>query len=580
MGIDASAVARGVGVTTKFKDLSGGAVRFVPQRIALIAPGEDGIAYSTDKYTIDGGAQQVGATNGYTSPLYEMARELFPVNGSGIGTVIVDVIALPQPASGGAAAVAGVNIAPGTATETASYYPTLGGVRGQPVLIRKGVIDENQALSDVTDSVNNTLGMPAKAENTYGTPVGTDSANITLTAISVTGNPKGGDYEIVCSSASPQLFSVVDPKGQLRAKDLAPGAGLEVDGLTFTLAATVAVVGETATVLVPVEASIFTAGWEGSTTNDITLEMDGPSTFGVVWALSTFSGGAGEHPVTDALAQIGDVWNTMILTTEKTEAQLNLFQQWGEARWGELVHKPAVAFYGDNQKTVGEATFITQNRGLDRVTCQLVDPGSNNMPWVIAAAQVNKIVVMAQKNPAHDYGSQPCFTLNKGKDEDQWDYTQRDLAIKQGSSTIEVKDGSVNISDVVTPWRPTGEVPPAYRYVVDIIKLQQVIHNLNLTFNNTTWDGAPLIPSGPTTNPDAKTPEMAIAAVAAVVDNLGLAAIISNPEAAKESITANINPSNPKRLDISVTVQVSGNANIRDVTLNWGFFFGSAPVVG
>ena len=103
MGIDPSAVARGVGVTTNFKDLSGGAVRFLPQRIALIAPGEDGVTYSTDKYTIDGGAQQVGATNGYNSPLYQIARELFPVFGDGIGTVVVDVIPLENP-SGGAAA--------------------------------------------------------------------------------------------------------------------------------------------------------------------------------------------------------------------------------------------------------------------------------------------------------------------------------------------------------------------------------------------------------------------------------------------------------------------------------------------
>jgi len=217
MGIDASAVARGVGVTTNYKDLSGGAVRFVPQRIALIAPGEDGIAYSTQKYTIDGGAQQVGATNGYRSALYEMARELFPVNGSGIGTVIVDVIALPQPA-GGAAAVGGVAVTAGSATETGSYYPTLGGVRGQPVLIRKGTINESEVHSDVTDSINNTLGMPAKAENTYGTPVGTDSSNITLTAISVTGLPKGGDYLITCTDAGGQLFSVYDPEGPATRK--------------------------------------------------------------------------------------------------------------------------------------------------------------------------------------------------------------------------------------------------------------------------------------------------------------------------------------------------------------------------
>ena len=580
MGIDASAVARGVGVTTNFRDLSGGAVRYLPQRIALIAPGEDGVSYSTNKYTIDGGAQQVGSINGYGSPLYQMARELFPVNGDGIGTVIVDVIALENPA-GGAAAVGGLIVAPGTATETASYYPVLGGLRGQPVLIRKGVIDGNVALSDFTDSINDTLGMPAKAENVYDALTATDSANISITNESVTGKPKGGVYSITCSADSPsQLFSVIDPKGQLRAKDVAPGSSIVVDGLTFDIAATSATVGETATILVPVTGVVLTASWKGSTTNDITLEIEGPENFGVTVGLTLFSGGAGETSVSDALAQIGEVWNTLGITTEKTEAQLDIFQQWGEGRWGEIVHKPAVIFYGDNQKTVGEATFLTQNRGLDRVTCQLVNPGSNNSPWVIAAAQANRIVSVAQNNPPRDYGSQPCFTLNNGPDSVQWDFNLRDLAIKQGSSTIEVKDGQVNVSDVVTPWSPTGEVPPAYRYVVDIIKLQNVIYNLDLLFNNSTWDGAPLIPKGPTTNPEAKTPAMAIAAVAGLVDNLALGAIISDPDRAKESITANVNPSNPKRLDISVTVQVSGNANIRDVTLNWGFFFGSAPVVG
>ena len=170
--------------------------------------------------------------------------------------------------------------------------------------------------------------------------------------------------------------------------------------------------------------------------------------------------------------------------------------------------------------------------------------------------------------------------IKPGADLDQWNYAQRDLAIKQGSSTVEVKDGVVNVSDVVTPWSPTGEEPPAYRYVVDQVRLMQIIYNIDLTFNNEDWDGAPLIPEGPTTNPDAKTPKMAVAAMAAMVDNLALAAIISDPETAKKTITANINPSNPKRLDVSLTVQLSGNTNIRDTTLNFGFFFGSAPIVG
>jgi phage tail sheath gpL-like len=578
MGIAPSAVARGTGVTTKYKDLSGGAVRFVPQRIAIIAQGEDGLSYPLDKFTIDGGASQVGGILGYSSQAYQIARELFPVNGTDVGTTIVDVIPLPQP-TGGAAAVGGVDVGAGTASETGTYYPTLGGVQGDGVLVPKGAIIANEVLSDVTDSINNKLGMPAKAANTYGAPVGTDSANIALTVISVTGTPKGGTYSVVCSDAGAQLFSLYDPKGNLKGKDLAVGANV-VDGLTFTITATVATLGETATIDVPVTDVVLTMAWLGVTGNQVELEMAGPTTFGVTWALTAFSGGGGSSDVDPALALIGEVWNTMIITPERETSSLDKFVIWGEGRWDTLVHKPCVVFYGNNDESVGDATFDTQNRGTDRVTCQLVNPGSNNMPWVIAAAQVNPIVNRAQVNPPYDYGSLPVFTLNAGPDAVQWDYKLRDLAVKQGSSTVEKKDGVVNVSDVVTPWRPTGEEPPAYRYVVDIVKIMQVIHNLNLAFNNPEWDGAPLIPFGPTTNPDAKTPKMAIALVAGIVDNLALAAIISDAERAKKTITANINPSNPKRLDVAVTVQISGNTNIRDVTLNWGFFFGSAPVVG
>ena len=99
-------------------------------------------------------------------------------------------------------------------------------------------------------------------------------------------------------------------------------------------------------------------------------------------------------------------------------------------------------------------------------------------------------------------------------------------------------------------------------------------------FANTEWDGAPLLPDDqPTSNRSAKKPKTAKAAVAALIDSLGLEAIISDPATAKNSIIAGINESNPKRLDLAVTVQLSGNANIISVDLDFGFFFGTATVV-
>ena len=64
-----------------------------------------------------------------------------------------------------------------------------------------------------------------------------------------------------------------------------------------------------------------------------------------------------------------------------------------------------------------------------------------------------------------------------------------------------------------------------------------------------------------------------------MIDSLALEAIISDPETAKATIVAGINGANPKRLDIAWTAQVSGNANIISIDFNWGFYFGTAPVV-
>jgi hypothetical protein len=116
---------------------------------------------------------------------------------------------------------------------------------------------------------------------------------------------------------------------------------------------------------------------------------------------------------------------------------------------------------------------------------------------------------------------------------------------------------------------------------VDIIKIMNIIFNVNLIFENAEWDGAPLIlDTQATTNSKAKKPKDAKAAINTLIDNLALDAILSDPETAKANTVAAISSQNPKRLDVAMVVQISGNANIISVDLNWGFFFGTVPVVG
>ena len=64
-----------------------------------------------------------------------------------------------------------------------------------------------------------------------------------------------------------------------------------------------------------------------------------------------------------------------------------------------------------------------------------------------------------------------------------------------------------------------------------------------------------------------------------MIESLGLNAIISDPDTAKTRTVAGINEQNPKRLDARATVQLAGNTNIKSVDLDFGFYFGVAPLV-
>jgi len=324
------------------------------------------------------------------------------------------------------------------------------------------------------------------------------------------------------------------------------------------------------------------AKWAGESSNGVFVEVVTPETGAATIAVTQLSGGLANPDVQTALDQVGNVWETMALNCLDIDdtVALDAFSTFGEGRWGALTRRPLVVFTGNTATTVANAIAVPEARKTDRTNAQLVAPGSNDLPFAVAARQLARVVVVANNNPARDYGSQVATGLTPGADGVQWAYPQRDQAVKGGSSTIEVKDGVVNVSDTVTFYHPTGDPIPAYRYVCDVVKLQNIIFNLDLIFATPQWDGAPLIPDDqPTTNREAKQPKAAKAAVASLLDSLALNAIISDPESAKAATQAAINDQNPKRLDVLTTVQLSGNANIISVDLDFGFYFGEQPLV-
>ncbi len=487
--VDASAVARVVGIKTAFKNLSGSVVS-LPQRVALVGQGNTASTYATTKaqYT---SALAVAQAYGFGSPVHLAALQLLPVNGDGIGTIPLTVYPLDDNPGSSAASVGDITPS-GTPTVAASYVVKINNISSEPFVVNVG-----DAAADVVDSmviaVNAVLDMPMVAS----------------------------------------------------------------DGTTkLTL----------------------TSKWKGTSANDLYIEVVGSTTAGNAFAYTQPVGGLLNPDVDDALDQVGNIWETMFLNCMDIAdtASLVKYNTFGEGRWGALVRKPCVVFTGDTNSTVALATAVSDARKTDRVNAQLVAPASNDLPFVVAARQLARIVKLANNNPPHDYGSQAATGLTPGTDATQWTYLSRDEAVKKGSSTIEVRDEVVTISDVVTFYHPSGDPLPAYRYVVDIVKIMNIIFNLDLIFATTEWDGAPLVPDNTlTTNRSAKKPKAAVTAVANLIDSLAGEAIISDPETAKSTIEAGINGSNPKRLDVAFTIQISGNSNIISIDLNYGFFFGA-----
>jgi phage tail sheath gpL-like len=321
----------------------------------------------------------------------------------------------------------------------------------------------------------------------------------------------------------------------------------------------------------------LTAKWAGASGNDISINIVDAVVAGLTFSSSAFAMGAGNPDVQDALDLIGATWETMILNCMNYDdtTTLDLYSDFNEARWGVLVKKPLLVASGcvDDFAT---RPAVTDARKLDRTNFLIQSTGSQELPFVIAARGLAKdIMPTANSNPPQNYKGF-LTGLDAGDDIDQEDYAERDAAIKLGASSS-IKVGSVaQLDNIVTMYHPDAEgLYPAYRYVCDVVKLQNIIYNVRLIFEADEWKGAPLLDNGtPTKNPTAKQPKNAVTALKNLAENLADDAIISDLAFTLANVTATIDAQNPKRINTSFPVKLSGNTEIISNDIYFGFYLG------
>lgn len=590
--IDQSAVASVLGVSAKFVDLREGNVLYLPQRIAIVAQGETGVAYSTDKWAASSAAA-AGKKYGWRSPIYQMLAQLIPANGDGLGTIPVDVLPLVDDGSGVAAT--GTVTPSGTQTQAAGYRLRVSGVLTKEFVVPLGAVVLNDLLRLIGNACTETLSLPVKPSWTYGAVtagalVGTGNGTLTGLAVSSGKSPKPGAWVLENTAAvvNGGVWKLTDPDGVIVATGITQTVGVgavsaftDRGGLDFTLTDGSTDFGLAAkfTITVPATNLKLVSAWKGLSANDLVIEVIGDTSLGVTFAIVQPTGGLVNPAIDTALTKMGNVWNTLVvngLNIADTVA-LDAYKVFGEGRRLSTVRRPFVVLTGVTAVTVAAATAVCSLRRDDRINGQIPAPGSVNLPCVVVARAVARIGKVANNVPAKSYQKQRLTGLIPGDDTVQWDATAREQAVQLGSSTIEVADGVILLSDVITFYRPEGENPPGWRYVVNHVKIQNAIFNFDIEFAKEEWASAPVVSDDDVTSlPEAKKPKMFLDKACQILENLGDAALIANVAGAKKATTAALDSQNPNRVNLKPKFPLSSNANIIDIDMEFGYLYPAA----
>lgn len=298
---------------------------------------------------------------------------------------------------------------------------------------------------------------------------------------------------------------------------------------------------------------------------------------GLTFTVTQLTGGVKDPDVTPALDKIGEIWETAILPCfdYKNTDRLDTTMLYCKGRIDDLEKKPVLCYWGctDDYAT---RTAVTDVRPDDWCNPLLVSVGSSELPYVVGAKfLVDDILTTANENPAQGYKGK-AEGLEAGDDSLQEDYNTRNASVMKGSST-NIKSGNVaELNDVVTMYHPASEGKhPSRRYVVDIIKLMNIIYNVRLIMEADELKGAPLVEdSTVTSNKTAIQPKTVKTWFLNLAKNLADKAIIQDVETTKNGLEVAIDSENPKRLNVTFPVKLSGNVEVTSTDIYFGFYVG------
>ena len=317
----------------------------------------------------------------------------------------------------------------------------------------------------------------------------------------------------------------------------------------------------------------LTSKWGGATAIlSVSVETYG-ETAGVVYAEVDNTDGTGAVALTNALADFGENWNTLVINPYGSTFFTTLEDANGvpdptnpSGKYTPTAFRPFMSFSGLTESDKDDVVTITNASARQSQVTNVMCPAPASLGFVFeAAANVVRLVAPIAQNSPHldSSGKQyPDMPIpSDGDIGDFSDYDARDYMVKRGSSTVSLKNGKYTIEDLVTTYAPAGEVTPKFRFVRDLIVDWNVAYNkillmLDIQDKTIVPDNTPSAVAG------VVKPKTIKQDFADLYENLAALALIADPDFSIENLVVGINGTNPARIDIASKYKRTSVAHI------------------
>ncbi len=604
--IPLSSKATGLAVGVEFEDFRTGAPT-LQQRLYAIGQGATLTTYVNEKFTA-ASPGEVGALVGYGSPLHLMAKKIFPPDGSGAKTGAVEVTFYPlDDPIGGVAAQKTVD-AVGVQTEAKTAQIRLNDLFLSFVIAKD---DDNDAvLATIKDAIDAELSSPVTGAIATGSATAGYLVSGVVTAALAAWTPITDGSFVITVDGTPADITALNFSTATDLDDVATilttgitGATVVWDGATAKFTITSSTTGETSEISA---LSTFTSGtdlsgsnfingrlgdalvvpgtdaddlltlttkWQGADSSDLDIEIIQDQA-GMTFIVEDLASGAGVVDVAPALAAMGTVWYTMLASQYTDVTNIGKIADKNETLWDPFVNRFFVSGMGENDRSAAET--IADGRKTDRTSIYAVADSCKAWNMEIGARNIAEIISRANLDPNRHYTGLILSGLTPGPDEDQPEYTARDASLKKGVSTIVESDGVLKCEDMVTFYHPDNEQPdPGYQWVVDIVKLQNIVNSIRLKFSGIAWIGMSILSDDDiSTKPSVRRPKDVKGAYFGLSDSWVSEGWTTDTDFTKENMEVEQNPSARNRFNAIVPVKISDNLRQQDYTVKFGFNLG------